>query len=177
MWKWVVAVVIVLVLLWVFLVPAEKLKVMTINIGAGNKEKFNLQNVMYGSSPDPRFNLMTVSPMDTKPGAGIIALGQRGAEWLTWRQPEHYRSQYGPLVGSNRISVSQLSDRNSRNTMERMENANVFRGPPGYDITITRENTEENLQNKIAWESIGSQDKLGDGHARDAQLVASLFSQ
>jgi hypothetical protein len=174
MWKWAVVVVIVLLVLWLLAPVAEKLKVMTINIGAGNKEKFNLQNVMYGSSPDPRFNLMAAAPaMNTKPGAGIIALGQRGAEWLTWRAPglgEHYLSQYGPNVGSNRTKVSQLSDR------ERMENANVFRGPPGYDITIVRENTEENLQNKIAWEAIGSQDKRGDGHARDAQLVASLFS-
>jgi hypothetical protein len=237
----VVVLVIVLLLVYYQWTKAEKVTTMTINT-AERLNNGTIASIMYGDSPDPRFNLMTTEPHadslltsnvyalgqeneywrewqdqyveDTTPidtandverfqgnppnlvTSNIFALGQDNAEWQVWR-PEDIKSlesaermgagsSYGARgMGANRGLVVQRSAPSSdpaswvgkkslRRYAEMLENNdNIFRGPPGYDVTITRDTSESNLTNKAAWRATPSTEKMA---SRDAQLVASLFS-
>lgn len=239
-----VALVLVVVLYYAF--RSEKMMTMTINAENMRDKSYSLSNVMYGNSPDPRFNLMTAKKPEHltsniyalgqhdapwrvwRPDgktenltANIYALGQHDAQWRVWRPDtvrgieiaeaeegapreafsfmkmlkgatEKYmpQNQYGALgKGSDRASTVTLSNRAGTETdvrgrirdmrtaarmREKLDNNDVFRGPPGYDITIVRDKSEENLSNSITWQSLGSQEKMGT--SRDAVLMSSLYS-
>jgi hypothetical protein len=63
---------------------------------------------------------------------------------------------YGPIgMGTNQrsyiIANTAPAEMGPGNwTSEHMDNSNIFRGPPGYDITLTT-NLSENLSNKSGW--------------------------
>jgi hypothetical protein len=100
--------------------------------------------------------------------AKLITMGGESMIQKGWsKQPERSApSQYGPTnvgTASRSFIIRDSSVINQVPSEKFVNNDNVFKGPPGYDITMTRTLGMENLSNNSSWSTEKSQEKMGSG--------------
>ena len=96
--------------------------------------------------------------------------------WSEQPKPPSRITPYGPIaMGTNQrsfiIGNTATLDQGPSDwaSEERLENKNIFRGPPGYDITLTTDSLQENLNNQGGWLSLKTNEYIEKSPAEIAE--------
>lgn len=110
----------------------------------------------------------------TNVGNELMTTLQKG--WSVQPKPPSRITPYGPIaMGTNQRSfiignTTALDEGPADWTSEeRMENKSIFRGPPGYDITLTTPTLQENLNNQSGWLTLKTHEYIEKSPAEIAE--------